>query len=257
MNDDLKQITEAMIDGEYTSLILFGSYGRGEGVFRNGKPVNDLDLILVDGTDKQKSRMEAIRTSVPLDVIGISSQDLADLVPTQMWWEMSKAHKVLAGKQIVFPYWEPWEIPYWDAIESLNKRSVSMLIAKHEMMKKQPDYYKVATQIFKMVIALGDAVLIKRGQFDYRYAVRSHMLLYDEIGELYRLAVSHKILGWPEFDPDQLWRIWNQTSNIFRDYVTMNQIHVPNADILLDVTERTKQEELANIIKQLGAERWL
>lgn len=257
MQDDLKAIIGACVRDEHRSVALFGSYAKGEGYLLEGKPVNDLDLVVVDAKERQKARFTAITTSVPLDIIYITSQELEQMPPTQMWWEISYANQLISGEPLNLPKWSPWVIPYWDAIESLNKRIVSLIIGKHEMMKDNPDWLKVRTQIGKMIIALGDAVLIKRGQFDHRYAVRSHMLMYDDIGNLYRLAVSWKLLDWPETDPDQLWSIWGDVKQRTQDYITHNQIKVVNMDALLEVTENTTQEEVATIIKYLGGEKWL
>jgi predicted nucleotidyltransferase len=257
MKDDLKKIIDAALPKGFKTLALFGSYAKGEGYLLNGHPVNDLDLLLVDSTPEQETRFRGITASVPLEFLLISSQELAKVAPTQMWWEISYANQLILGDPLNLPKWNQWEIPYWDAVQSLNKRVVSLIIGKHELMKENPDYLKVRSQIGKMIIALGDAVLIKRGQFDYRYAVRSHMLMHDDIGDLYRLAVSWKLLNWPETDPDQLWVIWNAVKDRTRDYITHKQLNVLNLDALLEVTETKTPDEVANIIKLLNAEKWI
>lgn len=255
MKDDLKAIIKAGRDAE--TIALFGSYAKGEGYLLNGNPVNDLDLIVVGGSQKQLDALGKVKTSVPLDIILITPDELQLVQPTQMWWEIAYANETLFGKPLELPKWAPWEIPYTDAVASLNKRIVSLIIGKHELMKPNPDLVKVRSQIGKMIIALGDALLIKRGQFDHRYAIRSHMLMHDDIGDLYRLAVSWKVLNWPETDPDQLWQLWQIAKNRTKDYITRNEIYVPNLDPLLEVTETATIEQVAEFIKLLGAEKWL
>lgn len=257
MQNDLKQIIRACEKGKVKTCVLFGAYGKGEGALIDGKPVNDLDIVLVDADKNVQKAFSGITTSVPLDVVLVSSKDLIDIIPTQMWWEIRYGSILLHGEPLKLPNWKAWEIPFWDAVMSLDKRCVSMLIAKHEIMKKQPDFKKALTQIGKAVIALGDALLIKRGRFDHRYSVRSLMLMFDDIATDYRVAVSHKIFREPDLTPDEIWQLWMRTVKNLRTYITDNELVVPKLDLLLAINETTTKEEIAETIKKLGGERWI
>ena len=153
--------------------------------------------------------------------------------------------------------WEPYEIPYTDAINSLERRSISMIVAKHEMGKEKPDTRKITEQIAKMIIALGDAVLIKRGQFHPKYSIRSLMLKSDPISEMYSLMVATKLTGLPEFSIDSLWQLWNEARNMLREYLAVNGIGLVMGEALLAISERTTQDQLADILKKVGAEKWI
>jgi len=258
LKDDIIKIKEAAGEGEFQSLVLFGAYGKDEGYLVDDRPSNDLDILVVDGNKQTISRLRSLRASLPLDILAVSQADLKDITPTQMWWEIKYGSKLLSGWDLELPNWNPWDIPYWDAIMSLDRRCLSMILGKYELMQDKPDYRKVTEQICKMVIALGDAVLIKRGQFHHLLARRSLMLCQDEINSTYQLAVSMKVTGWPEMNPDQLWHLWHETSKRFRNYVTINQLNVPKADALLSITDRTTAEELKEMFTGLGGEeKWL
>lgn len=255
--DYLDQIKEAANQGSFKSLVLFGSYGRGEGAIIEGKPRNDFDLLLVDGNDRCKRALADLDIDCEVEVHALTSDMVKEAEPTQQWWEIKYSSQLLDGKPLHLPAWEAYEIPYADALNSLNRRCVSMLIGKHELMKEEPDYRKAAEQAIKMIIAVGDAMLIKRGKFHPSYAHRSLMLMQDEVGDLYQVAVAVKIYGQPELNPDQVWQLWMDARRIFRKYITINQLNVELANVLLSISDRTSKEQLEQVIKELGGERWL
>lgn len=253
----LGKIKKAANKGKFRSLVLFGSYGKGEGVIIDGKPRNDFDILLVGGDDKCQQALAELDLGCEVEVHAFDHKQVKKAEPTQQWWEIKYGSQLLDGKPLHLPAWEAYEIPYSDAINSLNKRCISMLIGKHEMMKDEPDWRKAAEQAIKMVIAIGDAMLIKRGKFHPSYAHRSLMLIQDQIGDLYQIAVSVKIRNLPELDPDQVWRLWHDARKSFSTYVTNNKLEVELAPILFGVTDRTTKEELVEVITELGAERWI
>lgn len=254
---DLKVIKAAAKQGEFTSLVLFGAFGKGEGLVWEKKPRNDYDILIVDPDEKAMKALSQLELGCIVEVHRVTSKELKEAKPTQFWFEIAHASTLLAGKPLLLPNWKPWEIPYQDAITSLNKRCISMLVGKYEMGKENADLRKVLEQIDKAIIALGDAMLIKRGQFHPKYSMRSLMLSSDEISGLYQLAVSTKILGFPDLARDQIWDMWHRTRQIMREYITFNQINVSFSEILFSVTDRTTQEELKESLTRLGAERWI
>lgn len=257
LKEDLQMITLASQAGKVKSIVLFGAYGKDEGNISDGKADNDIDIVVVSPDEKVLKYLRGLKTSVPVDIILMTEDDMKMVEPSQMWWEIRYGSILLVGEPIKLPNWKSWEIPFADAVASINKRCISMLIGKHEMMKKQADWNKVMSQIGKGIIAIGDATLIRRGRFDHRYAIRNLMLMHDAIYSDYSIAVSHKILHEPEMTPDQLWQMWGRTVLNLRNYVTENELKVPNLDPLIGINETTTQEEIAEVIKQLGAESWL
>lgn len=254
---DLEEITKRAQEGSFQSLVLFGSFSKGEGMYWDGQARNDYDLILVGGNKKAKDALLQCDVINKIDLMLLETFDVKDIHPSQMWWEVSHGGILLAGKPLDLPLWEPWDIPYLDAVHSLDKRCVSLLVGKHEMMKSSPDWRKVIEQIDKAIIAVGDAILIKRGQFHQSYARRSLLLSADSIGPLYQLAVSTKTTGFPDLNPDRIWELWHEARNLLRAYIIENQLDVPKSQILFAVTDRTTKEELSQVLKKLGAERWI
>lgn len=244
-------------------IVLFGSYGKGEGAIVNGKPTNDYDvLVITDSGDMNSDWMREViedKVSNHVDFIVTSESDLNEQPITQQYFEYAAGTVIYAPKGKKFPIRiiEPYEISYTDAINSINRRIVSLLVGKHEMMKEHPDYRKVAEQIVKAIIAVGDATLIRRGEFHHSYFVRSTMLVTDPVGDMYQTAVAIKCLGKPVLNPDQLWSLWNSTKHMVREYCMENSIGGVYLDALLAVTDDIKHEDLAEVLKQFGAEEWL
>jgi hypothetical protein len=253
---DMEQIINTAKQADWETLVLYGAFGKGEGLVLNGVPRNDYDILMVGGKKPIVKKLESLDLGCEVEVLNLARACVRDVYINQQWYEIKYGSQLLAGKPLVLPDWEIYEIPYEDAISSLDKRCSSMLIGKYEMMKSQPDKRKVLEQICKMIIAIGDATLIKRGVFNHLYSVRSLMLSKDTIGQLYQLAVSIKTLGYPDITTDGAWKLWHTARSTFREYVVNNQIFVPKADLLLAITDRTTKKELKEIIKKIGAERW-
>lgn len=241
------------------SLILFGSFGRGEGLVLDGKPRNDYDLLLVHGTERDKKLIEQTKLSCMPEVHMIDLEALGKSAITQQIYEIRYGSQVILGESVdgVIGDPEPYEIPYGDAINSLERRAISMILAKYELGKQKSDLRKVTEQIAKMVIALGDAILIKRGQFNPKYANRNLLLSNDDISSQYQLAVSTKLTGTPELSEDQLWNWWHNTRHMLREYAVGNSLKLTIGEALFAITDRTTQEQLKDILIKLGAKKWL
>lgn len=251
---DMDKIMSASRRLKFKSLVLFGAFGKGEGLVWEGKPRNDYDLLLVGGNETNKKVLEGLRLGCKVEVWLV---DKVKPLPTQQWYEIRYASKLLLGEPLNLPDWQPWDILFEDAIGSLNRRAVSLLVGKYEMGKDQPDVRKITEQIAKAVIALGDAILIKRGQFDPRYSVRNLLLSQDSISPIYQTMVSAKLTGYPDLNPDHQWEFWHQTRNMYRDYMVENQLGSMALDVLFNLTDRTTQEDLGLAIEKLGGKEWL
>lgn len=253
---DIDKIKKVLGKTKITA-VLFGSYGRGEGAFINGKPRNDYDLLINSLEPEIAIELEKLQLTTLLEVHQEHITKPDDVLCTQQWYEIKYGSKLINGKPLNLPQWQPYEIPYADAVNSLNRRVASMILGKYEMMKDKPDYREVAEQIVKGIIALGDAQLIKRGEFHHLYTVRSLMLIPDEIGRLYQTAVSIKLLDQPQLNPDELWQLWEETRARYRQYIVDNQLKLPNGELLIAISERHDKETIKKVLVELGAEKWL
>ncbi len=254
IQEHLNKIMNATGKKKFESLVLFGAYGKGEGGFVNGEPVNDYDILLVGGS---KTLAKAIgKVELPIKV-EVTHFDKLPTICNQQMYEIKYGSTHLLGKRLELPEWEPYDISYADAILSLDKRVLSMLVGKYEMMKEEPDYRKVSTQVGKMIIALGDAILIKRGHFSPSYRTRALMLNQDAIRDLYYFAVEFKLLGTPELNPDQVWALWNEARATFRNYIIENQVTTDYGEMLINFDERIEPDTFKSLLEALGAGDWL
>jgi len=255
---DMDKIKSAL-KGHKIQLILFGSYSKGEGGFRDGKPINDYDLLLLaDDPVEVIDIINGLDLETKADVQWMTKDLLKNLKCTQQWYEIAETGKAIVGNMPKLPEWEPYDIPYSDGLSSLEKRATSMILAKYEMLKGNDcDWDKVMTQIGKMIIALGDIILIKRGSFSPSYRTRALLLGRDPISAMYTTAVSHKLLGVPDLSKDKLWELWNMTRNYYLNYVTDNKLRLPIGEAMLAIDETTSIELLKEVLIKLGSEGWL
>jgi len=253
VQEDLNKILEAVKGKNFESLVLYGAYGKGEGCIYEGKPRNDYDLLLVGGDRGVERAIERVKTAVVNEVWHIPS--LSGVSCSQKWYEIKYGSKLLAGKPLDLPDWEAWEIPFADAVESINNRCISMILGKYEMMKENPNWRTAVEQTCKGLISIGDAILIRRGEFHPLYSVRALMLTGDEIGKIYKEAVSVKIFNRPDLNPDQIWQFWQNTKAIMRDFVLNNKLQVPNIEVLLAITERTTKEQIEEFLTKAGVDK--
>jgi len=253
---DLEKIKEAVMGERFESLVLYGSWAKGEGCIYDGKPRNDYDLLLVGGDRKTKRIIERVKTSVENEVFAVGSVE--GVKCNQQWFEIKYGSILLAGKPLSLPNWEPWEIPFSDAVGSINRRCISMILGKYEMMKDNPVWRTVVEQICKGLISIGDATLIKRGEFHPLYSMRVLMLTGDEVGKVYKEAISVKIFNRPDLNPDQIWQFWQNTRAIMRNFVFDNRLKVPLIEPLISISERTTKEQLKKLLIELGVDkRWI
>lgn len=251
----LDRILPPLIAQNVETILLFGSYGKGEGAIINGKATNDLDLLVVSGSPIDTNYLSELSLDTYPEIHLTSSVDTS--VCTQQLFEMAYGSTLLHGKPIEWPAWEGYDIPYSDAVESIDRRIVSLLVGKHEMFKESPNYRKITEQIAKAIIAVGDATLIRTGQFHPSYFTRAVMLDVYPVGELYQMAVSLKILDTPRLNPDQVWTLWNTTKSLVREYCMENSVRPSLLDALLQVDDDTKTEDLRAVLEKLGASAWL
>lgn len=251
----LDMILPPLIEQGPKTVLLFGSYGKGEGAIINGRPSNDLDLLVISEVPINVDYLKDLSLDTYPEIHLTDGIDFS--VCTQQLYEMAYGSILLHGEPVAWPAWEAYDIPFSDAVNSIDRRIVSLLVGKHEMFKEAPNYRKITEQIAKAIIAIGDATLIRTGQFHPSYFTRAIMLEVYPAGELYQMAVSLKVLDTPKLNPDQLWTLWNTTKSMVREYCMENSIRPSLLDMLLRTDDDIDEKELHDTLVSLGAEAWL
>ena len=95
---DMLKISDAVgssIDNFNISVILFGSYCKGEGGFVDGKLVNDYDLLLITDTKKEADDITEIILELGLqnkaDIQWTTNEKIKNLPCTQQVYEIAKS----------------------------------------------------------------------------------------------------------------------------------------------------------------------
>jgi len=175
----------------FTSLIMLGGYGRGEGgvVIIDGKeyPHNNLDFLLITKNLNNKKRNEfkkkiyakllplnrRIKTQIDLGFITESS--LKHTANRIIWYDMRFGHKTIMGDENFVPSLKRFRlqtIPKWDARNLLVNRGTLMIINELLLKKKNLDNdvrNLIIKHINKAIIGYGDALLFFLDDYNWSY----------------------------------------------------------------------------------------
>ena len=195
---DFTRDVETIMGDNLTALILGGGYGRGEGGIEiiDGQelPYNDLDFtIVVDNIGavphKEMDRISAVYAakikihvdfSRPLTVSAIRNWP-----PWLMWYDLLNGHIILSGPQDILtanaPECVKAPLPPIEALRLLLNRGAGLLWAMRVVREAEPEPDRgfVIRNYYKLLLALGDAVLISRKRFATPY--RGRDLLLEEL----------------------------------------------------------------------------
>lgn len=186
---------EAAMGDNLVALILGGGYGRGEGGVEilDGKelPYNDLDFTLavrdtasvphaeLDRISKEYAKQLKIHVdfSRPLTIAAIQNWP-----PWLMWYDLLNGHIILSGPQDVLTANAPDSVkappPPIEALRLLLNRGAGLLwamrVARH--VEPEPDRGFVVRNYYKLILALGDALLIAHERFATPYRGRDSLL---------------------------------------------------------------------------------
>jgi hypothetical protein len=179
--------------GHWTSLLLIGGYGRGEGgaeTLTDGtqRPHNNLDLLLItrglsnDERVELKAKLDSIlgklayKHSVGMDLGMIDETKLRHSPAMVMWYDARFGHKTLLGNAdllLSLTRFTRELIPYWDIRNLMVNRGTLLVI--NEMIfakgiKNEDEYRTVVKHIVKAIIGYGDALLFSNDQYHWSYA---------------------------------------------------------------------------------------
>ncbi|MHB9139042.1 MAG: hypothetical protein ACYC4Q_06540 [Victivallaceae bacterium] len=242
------RVVEIVGRHDLAALVLGGGYGRGEGgVLTDEKGemrlYNDFDFFVI--TDNvSSSRRRAVNRqlrnlSTELSAVaGIdvdfgpakNASGLSSIEFTMMWQELKHGHKVVYGPANILealPDFDLNNMPHEELAKLMLNRGTGLLLARQRMRKtdlKDDDVDFIARNIWKAVMACGDAYLALHNTFSYSYRRRSE--LFDafkadpEISgfyPLYKTAIEFKLKPFMP-DKDKLPAMWENARVFFAQY---------------------------------------
>lgn len=225
-----KRVRQAVPARHFTSLVLMGGYGRGEGGYtmHDGVPApyNDYDYFLVvkSMTRKQARRLQqelqplahqlSNEVGIEVDLAVLRKEQLSRLPKTLMNAEMQWGHSVIAGDQQVLtsmPEMPIDDLARGEFVRLLNNRGSLLLLNARQLSSKGDSMNSNDREIFfkylfKAVLACGDALLAANDRYHPSYMEKLariqslEELPVSDFIEMYQEAVDQKFH--PDHQPD-------------------------------------------------------
>lgn len=170
------------------AIVLTGSFGRGEGAVLSGadgcSPLNDYDILVVGGTDRQVALSELadrLKPAFGLDYLDIvwSADDLAGRPLTIANFDLKFGSRVLWGSPEILDRLPPYaaaDLQLQEALTLLLNRAAGLLSGLGQG-SASPGPSAAAgpyldTQVVKASVAIGDWYLVRWGAYDSSYRRR-------------------------------------------------------------------------------------
>lgn len=196
------QDAEQALGTNLASLLIGGSFGRGEGAVsrRDGieKPFNDVDLFLfvhhphsvseASLRDIEKRHTEKIGAHVEFSK-PIAYKQVPEFKPALMWFDLINGNRPLAGDAEVCKRFSPEvaaDVPICEGARLLLNRGAALVWALRIVrgLEDAPDIDFVRRNVFKARLALMDAALILRKT--YKTPLAQKIAMYDRWYERHR-----------------------------------------------------------------------
>jgi hypothetical protein len=190
----VKQVTTVLPQSDLLAIILGGGYGRGEGGVRIQDGIeslyNDYDFFIISKdllplkAKRYQKQLRALSHELGKQ-IGIEV-DFSPIQPISalpkadfwlVWYELKYGHQVVWGKPNILrylPQWQGEDIPLEEAAKLLLNRGVGLALAKEKLDSEgfDPKDEFVTRNIFKAVMAMGDAILMSEKIYHWSYQER-------------------------------------------------------------------------------------
>ena len=245
LDEHLEHITETVKNSVFAkdiaALVLGGGYGRGEGgIFKgvNGrtKLYNDLDFFVItrnvsccrrkkiDRFFRDLGKSCSWEFGVDVDFSAAKTiRSLRKMAPTMMWQELRAGHKLIYGREDVLqalPVCELNDLPLEESLRLLLNRGVGLFMARKRLVKGKliiDDRDFVGRNLFKVILACGDVILLQKKQ--YSLSVLERLSTLEEFAdgdllELYREAVDFKCLP-KVYSQEELLSFCNKATDLF------------------------------------------
>lgn len=176
--------TVAKKDPKLRALVLTGGFSRGEGTVRDGRPVNDYDLVAVRGAPGGDAQYRALahqlsqEVGIEVDVLPVASARLPFVGRKLFWLDAKLGARVIWGDADALrrlPDLRPERIPRMEAARLLGNRAAGLLLALPTSDDPQPPE-QCDLQATKAALAAMDATLLSRGLYAPRMRERLRLL---------------------------------------------------------------------------------
>ncbi|MBO5793246.1 MAG: hypothetical protein J6S54_12345 [Lentisphaeria bacterium] len=228
------------LSGTALSVVLGGSYGRGDGGVRqdkeNGVLYNDLDFF-VFAREKSESNRPLLKEisqkyehqlKVDVDfgaVMGIS--DIKKNAPRLMMQELKRGYRMVCGEDLLeeyLPELPAEEIPFSEACRLLLNRGMGLLLAAEEIAANSGNMDFILRNINKAILGACDAFLIAGNNYKWnildRLTAVNDSELSDNCKKLYARAVEFKRSPSRELPPD-LKAQWCAGRDMFKECMVL------------------------------------
>lgn len=225
IGEDLDLIARVVCaaDPALHALVLTGGFSRGEGTVREGRPVNDYDLIAVRGRpggDALYRRLGQELTEaldLEVDLMPVWRPRLPRVGRKLFWLDVALGGQVIAGEAHVLRELPPMsaaEMPPHEAARLLGNRAAGLLLALPGP-RAPLDARQVDLQSAKAVLAAMDATLLHQGKYGARLRDRLEMSRGHPHHATFAAAVEWKLGGSPEAS-----RVgWEEAASVLLDAV--------------------------------------
>jgi hypothetical protein len=170
IESDLARVTETVqqADSGLQSLVLTGSFARGDGAVLDGVPQNDYDFVAFRGVARPRLGYAALRLHLEdrlglhVDLAPVAAWRLRWVSPSIFWYETALRGRVLWGKDLLgrIPVRRAKDIDPAEGMRLLVNRAAGLLLATAE-----DDAQAMRLQAAKALLAAADAWLLARGGF--------------------------------------------------------------------------------------------
>jgi hypothetical protein len=199
----------ARADPHLHALALTGGFARGEGTARDGRPVNDYDLIAIRRRPGGGARYRALaedltrRVGIEVDLLPIHRARLLRVQPKLFWLDARLGSRMLRGDERALDALPPLaatDLPPIEGARLLANRAAGLLLA----LPAHGPPLDPALQAAKAVLAAMDAHLLARGAYAARLRERLAMSAAHPDAPLFARAVEWKLrphapsVGWDE-----------------------------------------------------------
>lgn len=202
---DLSRIvaTVARDDPRLVALILTGGFSRGEGTVRDGRPVNDYDLLAVrtqpGGDARYRALAERLTREVGLevDLLPVWKARLPFASRKLFWLDARLGGRVIWGDERQLDRirrFDAGDVPRSEAARLLGNRAAGLLLSIPTALDPQPLDQR-DLQATKAAIAAMDATLLVKGR--YASSLRGRLALTTEHPDhaTFARAVEWKLRG--------------------------------------------------------------